>query len=76
MDSSLIESVLVDGCPDGKTEFLGKNILWQQQYENYAVESEVTSGQRRDVQRVLKRASSFRQESCGCIVRGLGILLR
>ena len=67
-----------------KTEFLDKNLLWQQKYENYALESEGTSGQRRDVQRILKRASNFRPESCGQIATsnqwrrslGLGVILQ
>ena len=52
-----------------KTEFLDKELLWQQQYENCAFESEVTSGQRRDVQRLwnLTGAANFRQQSCGQI---------
>ncbi len=36
------------------------SLLWQQQYENDGLESEVTSGQRKDVQRLLQRASNFR----------------
>jgi hypothetical protein len=67
-----------------KTEFLDKNLLWQQQYENYALESGGTSRQRRDVQRLLKRASIFRQESCRQIAAsnpwrrslGLGVILQ
>src|SRR5437899_10800721 len=67
-----------------KTEFLDKNLLWQQQNENCALESEGTSGQRRDVQRLLKRAWNFRQESCRQIAAsnqwrprlGLGVILQ